>query len=85
MTVLCRFHLLTCHIGQLYTFQSLLCTSMKTIGKQSQNLDILGNLEIQARTCPKKKEKVKNSMYGHPIITDTDYLQVYVAITDMHN
>ncbi len=35
-------------IGQ-NTFQSLLSASMKTIRKQSQNLDILVNLEIPVK------------------------------------
>ncbi len=40
-------------IGQTY-FQSIPQAIMKTEGKQSQNLDILGNLEIPARSCPGK-------------------------------
>ncbi len=41
-------------IGQV-TFQSLPSASMKEIAKQSQYLDILGNLEIPARTSLGKK------------------------------
>lgn len=42
----------------------------KTIGKQSQNLFILGNLEIPARAClaeGEKKKKKKKRTYGQPI------------------
>ncbi len=41
-------------IGQTY-FQSIPQAIMKTEGKRSQNLDILGNLEIPARSCPGKR------------------------------
>lgn len=42
----------------------------KTIGKQSQNLFILGNLEIPARAClaeGEEKKKKKKRTYGQPI------------------
>ncbi len=41
-------------IGQT-TFES---SSMKTIGKQSQNPYVLGKLEIPARTCPGKGRRM---------------------------
>ncbi len=46
-------------VGQV-TFQSLPSASMKEIAKQSQYLDILGNLEIQPEQVWEKK------LYGHP-------------------
>ncbi len=73
LTVLCSrlfSDLLNATIGQLCTVPCTLLVNLlfshsvciKMIGKQSQNTDILGNLEIQARTCTGKR-----CTYGHTI------------------
>ncbi len=76
LTVLYRPHFFTLHDCWKYTmfewywlkYLSVItfCKSLSTLGKQSQNTDILGNLEIQGRTCSGKSKRMitlmKNTM-----------------------